>query len=131
MRQKHGYKRSDIWLYVQNRMSREEETAFQQHLLHCQDCRDELARLRLMVHAIRKKERRVASFRVWLIAASIACVVVGSGVYYWGTTGGEDIFMPGGTHELKVNPPVLYDDKDSVAPQDSILEDTAQIYVVE
>ena len=52
MKEQCGYKHSDIWLYVQNRMSREEETEFQQHLLHCEKCKEELVRLRLMVHSI-------------------------------------------------------------------------------
>ena len=39
------YKRSDCWLYIQNRMSREEETEFQRHLLSCEECREDMAQL--------------------------------------------------------------------------------------
>ena len=55
MKEQCGYKHSDIWLYVQNRMSRRRKRKFQQHLLHCEKCREELVRLRLMVHSIGKK----------------------------------------------------------------------------
>jgi hypothetical protein len=45
MEKKCGYKRADVWLYIQNRMGREEETEFQHHLLTCDDCKEELVRL--------------------------------------------------------------------------------------
>lgn len=119
------YKRSEVWLYVQSRMSREEETAFQQHLLHCMDCRDELVRLRLMIHSIGKRERHILSLRSWMVAASITCIVVGGGVYWYHVTIQEGSNLsPAGTHELKTNPPVLYNDKDSIAPQDTIPTDS-------
>lgn len=120
-----GYKRSEVWLYVQNRMSRKEETAFQQHLLHCMDCRDELVRLRLMIHSIGKRERRILSLRAWMVAASITCIVVGGGVYWHHLAIQEGSnFSPAGAHELKTNPPVLHNDKDSIAPQDTIPTDS-------
>lgn len=127
-----GYKRSEIWFYIQNRMSREEETEFQQHLLHCTDCRDELARLRLMIHSIEEKERRTPSFRTWMMAASIASILVGGGVYWHHLAfqeGGSP--SPIGIHELKNNQPVLHNEIDSIAPQDTILTDTLQIHVAE
>lgn len=127
-----GYRRSEIWLYVRNRMSREEETEFQRHLLHCENCRDELVRLRQMIRSIGKKERRVASFRVWMIAASIACILVGGGVYwhYWAFQEGSNL-SPGEIHELKINPPVLRHGKDSIAPQDTIPADTMRIDIAD
>lgn len=120
-----GYKRSEVWLYVQNRMSREEETAFQQHMLHCTDCRDELARLRLMIHSIGKREKRALSFRVWMMAASITCIVVGGGIYWYhlALQQGSNL-SPNGIHELKTNPPILHNEKDSVAPKDTIPADS-------
>lgn len=67
MEKKCKYKRSDAWLYVQNRMSREEEAEFQLHLLHCEACREELARFRQMVRSMGEKERRTISFRGWIM----------------------------------------------------------------
>ena len=130
MKEQCGYKHSDIWLYVQNRMSREEETEFQQHLLHCEKCKEELVRLRLMVHSIGKKERRNVSFRIWIVAASVACVLMGGGTYYYLFTQRGEQFPPDGSHEMKMNPPVLYNDKDSITPQDTIRMDTVSVKVV-
>lgn len=132
MGKKCGYKRSDNWLYVRNQMSREEETEFQRHLLHCEDCRDELARLRLMIRSIGKKEQRAASFRVWMIAASIACILVGGGAYwhYWAFHEGSSL-SPSDIHELRMNLPVLHHRKDSIAPQDTIPADTMLINVAD
>lgn len=127
MKEQCGYKHSDVWLYVQNRMSREEETEFQQHLLHCEECREELARLRLMVHSIGKKERRNVSFRIWVVAASVVCMMMGGGAYYYFFTHKGGRFSPGGSHELKINPPALYNDKDSITPQDTIRMDTVSV----
>ena len=125
------YKRSDAWLYVQNRMSREEEAEFQLHLLHCNGCREELTRFRQMVRSMGEKERRTISFRGWMIAASIVCLIVGGGAYwhYWTTNKGMDDSLPGGSHKLKMKSPVLRNDKDSIASQDSLPEDTIQIFV--
>lgn len=127
------YKRSDAWLYVQNRMSREEEAEFQLHLLHCDGCREELARYRQMVRSMGEKERRVLSFRGWIMAASITCLIVGGGSYWYHRTagnGGAEL-TPGGVHDVNVKPPVLRNGTDSVAPQDSIAGDTVRIFVEE
>lgn len=128
MERKCGYKRSDVWLYIQNRMSREEEAEFQLHLLHCKECRAELEQLRSIVHSIDKKERRGVSFRVWMLAASVACIMIGGGLY-WNYYSGlqQDVSLPDVNHEFEVNPPVLHNDYDSIAPQDTIPEDTMQI----
>lgn len=126
MKKECGYKRSDVWMYVQNRMSREEETEFQQHLMHCDDCREELAQLRLMVRSLGKKERRFPAFRVWMIAASVACIVMGGGAYWHYFVQGEGGAVPGGSNSLKINPPGRHDDHDSIAPRDTIKVDTIQ-----
>lgn len=113
-------------MYVQNRMSREEETEFQQHLMHCDDCREELAQLRLMVRSLGKKERRFPAFRVWMIAASVACIVMGGGAYWHYFVRGDGGEVPGGPNSLKINPPGRHDDHDSIAPRDTIEGDTLQ-----
>lgn len=126
MKKECGYKRSDVWMYVQNRMSREEETEFQQHLMHCDDCREELAQLRLMVRSLGKKERRFPAFRVWMIAASVACIVMGGGAYWHYFVRGDGGEVTGGPNSLKINPPGRHDDHDSIAPRDTIKVDTIQ-----
>lgn len=124
------YKRSDCWLYIQNRMSREEETEFQRHLLSCEECREDLAQLRLMVHSIGRKERRTISFRIWIVAASAACILMGGGTCYYFFTQKEDRFSPGNTHELKIHPPVRHDDRDSITSKDTIPADTLSLEVI-
>ena len=133
MEKKCKYKRSDAWLYVQNRMSREEEAEFQLHLWHCEACREELARFRQMVRSMGEKERRTISFRGWIMAASITCLIVGGGAYWYHRTAdnGSGELTPGGVHDVNVKPPVLRNGMDSVAPQDSIAGDTIQIFVEE
>ena len=124
------YKRSDCWLSIQNRMSREEETEFQQHLLSCEECREELAQLRLMVHSIGKKERRTISFRIWIVAASAACILMGGGTCYYFFTQKGDRFSPGNTHELKIHPPVMRNDRDSITSKDTLPADTLSMEVI-
>lgn len=130
MKKQCEYKHSDIWLYIQNRMSQEEETEFQQHLLNCEECREELSRLRLMVHSIGKKERWNTSFRIWMVAASVACVLMGGGACYYFFIQKEKAFSPGNSHGLKINPPILHNNRDSIAPQDTIQADTISVKVM-
>lgn len=126
-----GYKRSDVLLYIQNRMSREEETEFQQHLLQCEECRDELAQLRSIVHAIGKKEHSPRTFHVWMVAASVACILLGGGAYwYYRLSSQESISLPGGNHELKINPPVMRNDRDSITSKDTLPADTLSMEVI-
>ncbi len=130
MKKKCEYKRSDCWLYIQNRMSREEETEFQQHLLRCEECREELVQLRLMVHSIGKKERRTIPFRIWIVAVSAACVLMGGGTYYYFFTQRGDRLSPGNTHELKIHPPVRHADRDSITSKDTVQADTLSMEVI-
>lgn len=130
MKKQCEYKHSDIWLYIQNRMSQEEETEFQQHLLNCEECREELSRLRLMVHSIGKKERWNTSFRIWMVAASVACVLMGGGACYYFFIQKEEAFSPGNSHGLKINPLILHNNRDSIAPQDTIQADTISVKVM-
>ncbi|WP_294608394.1 zf-HC2 domain-containing protein [uncultured Bacteroides sp.] len=130
MKKQCGYKHSDIWLYIQNRMSREEETEFQQHLLNCEECGKELVRLRLMVQSIGKKERRNIPFRIWMVAASVTCILMGGGACYYFLTQRGGTFSPGDSHELKINPPILHNNRDSIAPQDTIPADTILVKVM-
>ena len=81
MKKKCGYTHADVRLYLQNRMIREEETEFQQHLQNCENCREELIVLRRITRSISKKERRTVSFRTWMITASLACLIIGEGFY--------------------------------------------------
>lgn len=130
MKRQCGYRHSDVRLYIQNRMSMEEETAFQHHLLNCEACSEELAQLRCMIHSIGKKERRILPFRIWMLAASVACILMGGGAYcYFNSQAGRTL-QPGGSDGLKLNPPVLRNDKDSIAPPDTIFEDTISVTVI-
>lgn len=125
MEKKCGYKRADVWLYIQNRMGREEETEFQHHLLTCDDCKEELVRLRSVISSIQRKEKRKGTFRNWMIAASVACVVLGGGgySYYYSSIRKDGHLLPEDVHQLKVNPPIIRGDMDSIAPQDSVRMD--------
>ncbi|WP_294627037.1 hypothetical protein [uncultured Bacteroides sp.] len=127
MEKKCRYKHSDIWLYVQNRMSREEETEFQYHLMHCRVCCEDLAHTRCMIRAIGKKQQRVPSFRGWIIAASLTCLASGTAAYwYHQAAGGDaDAVSPGNVYEWRIDPPVVHDSRDSVAVvRDSCLNDS-------
>lgn len=130
MKRKCGYRHSDVRLYIQNRMSIDEETAFQHHLLNCEACAEELARLRRMVHSIGRKERRIIPFRIWMLAASVACVLMGGGAYYYFSTQSAGIMQPEGSDGLKLNPPAFRNDRDSIAPGDTLRIDTISVEVV-
>lgn len=134
MEKKCRYKRSDIWLYIQNRMSREEEAEFQRHLITCDDCKEELLQLRSIILSIQRKERRRTSFRNWMIVASVACILLGGGVYcyYNSIQKGNDFLPTGGEqHHLKINTPVLHNDRDSIASEDSLCTDTMSVVFYE
>ena len=125
------YKRSDIWKYVQNRMSREDESEFQMHLLECNECRDELAKLRVLVHSIGKKEQRGFTLRFWVVAASVTCVLAGGTYWYYSTAWQNGSSSPVNLPQLKINPPILHNEADSINPQDTVPADTIQIHIVE
>lgn len=130
MEKKCRYKRTDVWIYVQNRMSREEEAEFQLHLLHCDQCRDELARLRRMVRSMGEKEQRKVTLKTWIMAASITCVIVGGGAWYqWSLNNGSGEHTPEDMQDMDIKPPVLRNGVDSVVHQDSIPDDATQIFV--
>lgn len=131
MEKKCRYKRTDVWIYVQNRMSREEEAEFQLHLLHCDQCRDELARLRRMVRSMEEKERRKITLKTWIMAASITCVIVGGGAYWyqWSVNNGSGEHSSGDMQDMNIKPPVLRNGVDSVVHQDTIPDDTTQIFI--
>lgn len=130
MKKQCGYRHSDVRLYIQNRMSMDEETAFQHHLLNCQSCSEELAQLRRMIHSIGKKERRILPFRIWMLAASVACILMGGGAYYYYISQMGGTMQPGGSDGLKLNPPLLRNGMDSIAPQDTIPTDTISVEVI-
>lgn len=133
MEKKCGYKRSDIWLYIQNRMSREEETVFQHHLLQCDGCRKELAQVRQVIFSIRRKEKKSVSFRNWMIAASVACVLAGGSAYWLHRSSLPDspsLPEEPGQPRLKINPPALHQDKDSIVSGDSASTDTIPVEII-
>ncbi|MEG1546705.1 MAG: zf-HC2 domain-containing protein, partial [Bacteroides sp.] len=69
-----NYSKLDLARYLQNKMTRDEETEFQKHLITCSDCRDELECMR---RAIKEIEQEPGSKKTWIIAAAIACSVAG------------------------------------------------------
>lgn len=123
-----NYKRSDVWQYVQNRMSREEETEFQRHLCTCDTCRKELEHWRGMVRSMEKKERRLMP-RVWIIAATVACLIVGGGIYHYFAVDNEGVLVPGKPSILPVHPPVLRQGVDSMEKADTLPIDTCRIWM--
>lgn len=64
------YTQQDIIRYLRNRMTREEETAFQEHLLKCEDCATELIQLR---RCMKEFGRHNIPMARWVLIASIAC----------------------------------------------------------
>jgi hypothetical protein len=60
-----------------------------------------------------------------MIAASVACVVLGGGGYwyYYSSIRKDGHLLPEDVHQLKVNPPIIRGDMDSIAPQDSVRMD--------
>ena len=111
--------------YFLNRLTPEEVEDFQFHLFHCETCRMNLERMRLLAHDCRDeatsafdaemsnaKERRL-TFSAFTRVAAVACIVVALGVggYYF------RISHPDGGLPLEMDePPVLHsgDSVDSV-----------------
>lgn len=103
--------------YLQNKMTREEETDFQQHLDNCPGCREQLERMRI---AIREIEQEGGSKKAWIIAVAIACSVAG-GIY----------FLPRNQplpekHPFELNHPHSYNDVDSTLINDTLFRDTLE-----
>lgn len=117
-----AYTQQDIIRYLRNRMSREEETAFQEHLLKCEDCSAELVQLRLCMKEFGRHNIPMAR---WVLIASIACSLA-AGSYIITR---EDV-VPSG--RIYIQPP-LYDnnnDFDSLR-NDSIRIDSMRIRIEE
>lgn len=63
-----------------------------------------------------------------MVAASMACVLAGGTYwYYYHNVWYGNILPPGNMPGLKINPPVLHNGNDSIAPQDSVHADTVEI----
>lgn len=108
------YGKSDLTRYLQNKMTRKEETAFQQHLSGCPACGKELACMR---SAVKELEQEEGSKKKWIIAVAIACSVAG-GVYFYPTDPTEK------ATPFEFNRPDQYDAIDSTEVEDSLFLDT-------
>ena len=116
------YTQQDIIRYLRNRMTREEETAFQEHLLECEHCSVELIQLR---RCMKEFGRHNIPMARWVLIASIACSLA-AGSYIITR---EDVAPSG---KIDVQPP-LYDDHgdlDSLR-NDSISIDSMRIRIEE
>lgn len=100
--------------YLQNKMTRDEETEFQQHLDNCPDCRERLERMRVAICELDKEE---GSKKGWIIAVAIACSVAG-GIYLLPRN------PPAEKHPFEFNQPEPYHDADSTLINDTLLIDT-------
>lgn len=112
------YKKSDLVRYLQNRMTRSEECEFQKHLIHCESCTKELKKLRYCMARLKKES---SSKKRWIIAAAIACSVVG-GIYISQMNEQEETIP----FDFKQEP--IYHDIDSLPMNDTLNADTIQSY---
>ncbi len=85
------YNLSDSLAYLQNKMSREEESKFQFHMMSCAHCQRRVKMLRHVANIF--SVNKLSSQRVWLMAASVA-VIVGGSLTMWRATTGGDGSMP-------------------------------------
>lgn len=107
------YTQQDIIRYLRNRMTRDEETAFQEHLLKCEYCPAELAQIR---RCMTEFGRHNISMGRWVLIASIACsLALGSYIITR-----EDALPP---NRIDIQTPV-YDDN---ADLDSLQNDSSRI----
>lgn len=108
------YSKSDLTRYLQNKMTRKEETEFQQHLSGCPACDKELACMR---SAVKELEQEEGSKKKWIIAVAIACSVAG-GAYF------SPINQAEKSKPFEVNQPDRHDAIDSAEIKDSLFLDT-------
>ncbi|MDR0845297.1 MAG: DUF3379 domain-containing protein [Tannerella sp.] len=86
MKPKDCHSRSEAERYLLNRMSPDEETAFQTHLEACETCRACLKELRNLSIILIEKEETTAVRRQlspWMAAAACILLVVGFS-FFWG-----------------------------------------------
>lgn len=102
--------------YLQNKMTIDEETAFQKHLATCRNCNRELERMRT---AIREIEQEEGSKKRWIIAVAIACSVAG-GVYLLPQKQGPE------KQPFEFNQPKPYHEADSTWINDTLFLDTLE-----
>lgn len=110
------YSESDLSRYLQNKMSRDEQTEFQSHLSSCSFCQKELDSMRTIIRYLEQKE---GTKKKWIIAVAIACSVAG-GIY----------FLPQNKPTPKrfdFNQPLQHDDLDSIEVADTLLLDTISL----
>ncbi len=82
------YKFSDSIAYLQNKMSREEESQFQFHMMGCPHCQRRVANLRRVVNMLSINTMPIK--RIWLSAASVV-IIVGASMTFWrSSTGGSE-----------------------------------------
>lgn len=110
------YGKSDLTRYLQNKMTRKEETEFQKHVLECADCAKELECMR---NAVKELEQEDHSKKKWIIAVAIACSV-GGGVYF------SPIGQVDKTKSFEFNQPDPYNSIDSIEKEDTLFLDTIQ-----
>lgn len=87
-----SYKKEYLVRYLQNRISRKEESELQKHLLICNECIKELASLRSTVRELETPKKNTKKL---VIAAAIACSLAGGVCLYQSyQTPGETAFPP-------------------------------------
>lgn len=110
------YTRQDIVRYLQSKMTREEESRFQYHLLSCPECEEELRRLRQALLTLEQKEKDP---RRWIWALAVACSLAGGIVYL--------SIRPGTPGQGPGLPPVEIKNMPSRNSIDTLREDTLKI----
>lgn len=113
------YERSDLLCYLQNRMSREEENEFQRHLMTCHHCREEVGRLRTIIHTL-EHHTVMNRKQIWIAAATIALLIVGGiTVTVWRNGAPSNSSSP-----LQYNPEDVHHNQDTVLWKDSVRVDS-------
>lgn len=74
------YSSSDLMFYVRGKMSPEEELELQHHLLSCEECREELTRLRTVIESIEESDIIAATSpfkRIYIVVATATAIIIG------------------------------------------------------
>ncbi len=67
------YKKADLHCYIYNEMTRDKESVFQYHLMHCKMCRNRVKRLRSLNNIKDSNNRKSFFFKV---SSSVAAVII-------------------------------------------------------
>ncbi|MFI3285324.1 MAG: hypothetical protein R3Y08_01590 [Rikenellaceae bacterium] len=131
------YTTSDLMFYVRSKMTPDEESKLQFHIMSCEHCRAKVAQLRAAIESFSAEESSLAEEvenqddeenrfflgrRFFLMAASIAIFIIGGGmltINYFQPN--EDIISP----NLNYKPSPIYNSVDDICIEtDTLQNDT-------